>query len=64
VITAERIALVSGQVALDTDGKVVGPGYLTAQTRQSALNLGRILVALRADCPTWAPLRHGSRPAL
>ena len=56
--TAGRIALVSGQVALDADEKLAGPGDLAAQTRQAVRNLGhilgRILAALRADWPDVA----------
>ncbi|MDQ6936747.1 MAG: hypothetical protein M3140_03410 [Actinomycetota bacterium] len=34
-----RLAFVAGQVALDLDGQLVGPGDLGAQTRQALGNL-------------------------
>jgi enamine deaminase RidA (YjgF/YER057c/UK114 family) len=46
-----KLAFVSGQVALDSDGQVVGPGDLAAQTAQALRNLHRILGALGADWP-------------
>jgi enamine deaminase RidA (YjgF/YER057c/UK114 family) len=49
-----RLAFVSGQIALDAEGRVVGPGDLAAQTRQSLGNLHRILRALGADWPDVA----------
>lgn len=54
VTTAGRIALVSGQVALDADEKLAAPGDLAAQIRQPVRNLGRILAVLRADWPDVA----------
>lgn len=45
-ITSEATwLLVSGQVALDADGRLVGPGDLRAQTRQVFENLRAILEA-------------------
>lgn len=49
VTTTGRVAFVSGQVALDADGNLVGAGNLAAQTRQALQNLGSILAALGAD---------------
>jgi enamine deaminase RidA (YjgF/YER057c/UK114 family) len=46
-----NLAFVSGQVALDSGGQVVGPGDLAAQTAQAMRNLHRILGALGADWP-------------
>lgn len=51
VTTTGRLAFVSGQVALDADGQLVGPGDLAAQTAQALRNLHRILGALGADWP-------------
>ena len=50
VVTIGRTAFVSGQVALDEQGSVVGAGDLAAQTRQALANLERVLEALDA---TW-----------
>ena len=36
---------VSGQVALDGDGRLVGPGDVVAQTRQVLENIRRVLAA-------------------
>jgi enamine deaminase RidA (YjgF/YER057c/UK114 family) len=49
-----RLAFVSGQVALDADGALVGPGDLAAQTRQALANLHAIIRALGADWPDVA----------
>jgi enamine deaminase RidA (YjgF/YER057c/UK114 family) len=49
VTTTGRLAFVSGQIALDADGKLVGPGDLAAQTEQSLANLHRVITALGAD---------------
>ncbi|MFI9505463.1 RidA family protein [Nocardia sp. NPDC052566] len=51
VTTSGRLAFVSGQVAVDVDGKLVGPGDLAAQTRQALINMQNVLRALKAD---WA----------
>jgi enamine deaminase RidA (YjgF/YER057c/UK114 family) len=48
------LAFVSGQVALDADGALVGPGDLAAQTRQALANLHAILRGLGADWPDVA----------
>ena len=65
VTAAGKLAFVSGQVALDADGQLVGPGDLAAQTAQALRNLHRILGALRADWPdvvrfTWYVLDASS----
>ncbi len=44
-----RLLFVSGQVAVDTDGKVVGPGDLAAQVRQVFTNLKHALDAAGTD---------------
>ena len=41
-----KLAFVSGQVALDSDSQLAGPGDLAAQTAQALRNLHRILGAL------------------
>jgi enamine deaminase RidA (YjgF/YER057c/UK114 family) len=51
VTTTGRLAFVSGQVAFDADGHIVGPGDLAAQTAQALRNLHRILGAFGADWP-------------
>ncbi len=56
VTTAGRLAFVSGQVALDADGKLVGPGDLAAQTHRALGNLHGIVRALGADWPDVARL--------
>ncbi len=49
VVTATgRLVAVSGQLALDEDGKLVGPGDPAAQARQVFTNLGRCLAAAGA----------------
>lgn len=51
VITAElpaRLVVVSGQVALDAEGRLVGSGDLAAQTRQVFANLAAALAAVPA----------------
>jgi enamine deaminase RidA (YjgF/YER057c/UK114 family) len=65
VTTTGRLAFVSGQVALDADGQLVGPGDLAVQTAQALRNLHRILGALGADWPdvvrfAWYVLDAGS----
>jgi enamine deaminase RidA (YjgF/YER057c/UK114 family) len=65
VTTTGRLAFVSGQVALDADGQLVGPGDLATQTAQALRNLHRILGALGADWPdvvrfAWYVLDAGS----
>ncbi|MEU6342900.1 MULTISPECIES: RidA family protein [unclassified Streptomyces] len=44
-----RFVAISGQIALDADGEVVGPGDPAAQARQVFANLGRCLAAAGAD---------------
>lgn len=51
VVTTGRTAYVSGQVALDADGALVGGADVGAQAAQCLANLGRVLDALGA---TWA----------
>lgn len=43
-----RLAIISGQVALDADGNLVGPGDLEAQTRQVFANLATALTSANA----------------
>jgi enamine deaminase RidA (YjgF/YER057c/UK114 family) len=45
---ASKIAFVSGQVAIDRAGKLIGAGDLKAQIRQAARNLKAALVAVNA----------------
>lgn len=43
-----KLIFVSGQVAVDKEGKLVGPGDLKAQIRQAATNLKAALAAVGA----------------
>jgi enamine deaminase RidA (YjgF/YER057c/UK114 family) len=54
VTVTGRLAFVSGQVAIDADGRLVGPGDLAKQTEQALANLGRVLTELGADWPDVA----------
>lgn len=51
VTVTGTLAFVSGQVALDENGELVGPGDLKAQTMQAMRNLEGVLAQLGA---TWA----------
>lgn len=48
-ITAGRTIYISGQVAIDQEGKVVGPGDFRAQTEQVFINLHAALQAVNAN---------------
>jgi reactive intermediate/imine deaminase len=50
-VRAGRLVFVSGQVPLDTEGRLVGPGDFEAQTRQVFANLG---AALEAADASWS----------
>jgi enamine deaminase RidA (YjgF/YER057c/UK114 family) len=45
---ARKLAFIAGQVAIDKEGKIVGPGDLTAQIKQVAHNLIAALAAAGA----------------
>ena len=47
-IRAGQLLFVSGQVAFDADGQVVGVGDMEAQARQAFENLGRVIAAAHA----------------
>ena len=47
-VQAAGLIFVSGQVPLDPDGSVVGPGDMAAQARQAFRNLGAVLEAAGA----------------
>ncbi|MCI0686237.1 MAG: RidA family protein [Sporichthyaceae bacterium] len=51
VTASGHLAFVSGQIALDTDGQVVGIGDLAVQTEQALTNLHRIIKSMGADWP-------------
>jgi enamine deaminase RidA (YjgF/YER057c/UK114 family) len=51
VTVTGRIAFVAGQIALDADGQLVGPGDVGAQAAQALANLHAVLRELGAD---WA----------
>ena len=46
---ADRIVFVSGQVAYDEAGRIVGSGDMAAQTRQVMRNVGKALEAADSD---------------
>jgi enamine deaminase RidA (YjgF/YER057c/UK114 family) len=48
VTASGRLAFISGQVALDASGELVGPGDLAAQTTQCLRNLESVLRELGA----------------
>jgi len=47
VVVGDRI-FIAGQVALDPEGKIVGEGYVAAQTRKVVSNIAAILKAAGA----------------
>lgn len=49
VVKAGNTIYISGQIALDRDGRLVGPGDITAQAVQVFENLGTALAAAGAD---------------
>ncbi len=49
VATGARTVYISGQVAMDAEGKLVGEGDLGAQTEQVMKNLGKALAAAGAS---------------
>ena len=55
-----RTAYISGQVAIDPQGNVVGPGDLEAQARQAFANLDGALTALEADFSSVAKMNTTS----
>ena len=48
VATGQRLIFVAGQVAVDAEGNLVGPGDVAAQARQAFANVGRALAAAGA----------------
>lgn len=48
IASGRRLVFVSGQVATDADGNLVGAGDLAAQARQAFANVGRALAAVGA----------------
>jgi enamine deaminase RidA (YjgF/YER057c/UK114 family) len=48
VVTSGRLAFIAGQIGVDPDGQLVGPGDLAAQTRQALQNMQNILRSLGA----------------
>jgi enamine deaminase RidA (YjgF/YER057c/UK114 family) len=49
VATGSRLVFVSGQVAEDSQGNLIGHGDMTAQSRQVFANIGRALAAAGAQ---------------
>ncbi|MFC9440445.1 RidA family protein [Nocardia sp. NPDC057030] len=49
ITTSNGLAYVSGQIAVDADGNLVGGNDMAAQTRQALTNLQHILHALGTD---------------
>lgn len=58
VAPVDRIVFVSGQVPLDAEGELVGPGDLEAQTRQVFENLGTALAAAGASWQSVVKLNY------
>jgi enamine deaminase RidA (YjgF/YER057c/UK114 family) len=56
VVASGRTAYVSGQIALDADGQLVGAGDVGAQAAQCLANLGKVLDALGASWTEVAKL--------
>jgi enamine deaminase RidA (YjgF/YER057c/UK114 family) len=56
VASGARLVFVSGQVATDADGNLIGPGDLSAQARQAFANVGRALAAVGATPANVAKL--------
>ena len=48
-VKGEELVFVAGQVALDAEGNLVGPGDMAAQTRQTFANIGAILASVGAS---------------
>ena len=48
VVSSGRLVFVAGQVAVDADGELVGPGDLAAQARQAYANVATALAAAGA----------------
>lgn len=49
VVASGKLAFVSGQVAMDAAGELVGEGDVAAQTAQALRNLHRVVRSLGAD---------------
>lgn len=56
VVATGRLAFVAGQVALDSEGRLVGAGDLAAQAAQALRNLETVLGELGADWTNVAKL--------
>ncbi|MFG0601975.1 RidA family protein [Delftia sp. WSY_4] len=54
--SVERLVFISGQVACDPDGNIVGADDLAVQTRQVFINLGHALEAAGTDFDQVAKL--------
>jgi enamine deaminase RidA (YjgF/YER057c/UK114 family) len=48
VASGTRLVFIAGQVAEDSEGRLVGPGDMTAQSHQVFANIGRALAAAGA----------------
>ncbi|MBA8876623.1 RidA family protein [Phyllobacterium myrsinacearum] len=48
IATGTRLVFIAGQVAEDSEGRLVGPGDMTAQSHQVFANIGRALAAAGA----------------
>ncbi len=69
VTVTGRLAFVSGQVAMDADGKLVGEHDMGSQTVQALENLHRVIATLGADWPdvvklTWFVMDTTNLPDL
>ena len=69
VVKVGNFVYIAGQVALDAAGQIVGPGDISAQTRQAYENLKTALASVGADFSNLARITvyatdAGYRPAI
>src|SRR5256886_17023986 len=55
-VKSGRVVFVSGQVAVDANGRIVGRGDLVAQFRQTCANLQAVVIAPGGDMTDFAKL--------
>ncbi len=49
LVRFDRLMFIAGQIALDSDGVIVGPGSMQAQVRQTLENMKTVLASEGAD---------------
>jgi len=69
VVKAGNTVYIAGQVSLDANGLIIGPGDISAQTRQAFENLKTALASVDADFSNLARITvyatdAGYRPAI